>query len=105
MRRRCGAQPRGRLRLARVLVAMMQVRVVWMFVPHRRVMMPVTMWLAGGIASAMSVLVMRVVDVIVFVVHRLVSVLMFVAFGEVQPDADAHQYRSANKRHGDRLPE
>ncbi len=88
-----------------VPMPMMQIRIVRVLVPHRRVMMPVSMGFAGGISSAMSVLVMRVVDVIVFVVHRRVSVLMFVAFGEVQPDADAHQYRSANKRHGDRLPE
>lgn len=84
---------------------MVKVRVVRVLVPHRRVVMPVGMGLAGWLAIAMGVLVVGVMDVIVFVIHWLVSVLMFVTFGEVQPDPDPHEQCSADKWQGDRFSE
>jgi hypothetical protein len=84
---------------------MVQVRVVRVLVPHRRVVVPVSMGLASRLAIVMGVLVVFVVDVIVFVIHRLVSMLMIVAFGEVEPDADPHEHCGADKRQGDRFSE
>ena len=55
-----------------MIVAMVEVGVVRVFVPHRGVVMPVAVGLAGGVARPMSVLVVLVVNVAVLVVQRVV---------------------------------
>ena len=47
--------------------------------------------LAGRVVGAVLVLMMFVVDVGVRMLHRLVHVLMLVALGEMQPNANGHQ--------------
>jgi len=46
------------------------------FVHHWRVMMPMAVRLAGRIVRAVRVLVMRVMDVPMFVIHRFMCVFM-----------------------------
>lgn len=54
-----------------VIVAVVEVRVVRVFVTHRRVVMSMAMGLAGGVQRTVGVLVMRVVNVAVLVVQGL----------------------------------
>lgn len=54
----------------------MQVRVVRVSVDHRRVPVPVAMRLAGRIVRPVRVLVMRVVGMAMFMLHRFMRVLM-----------------------------
>ena len=84
---------------------MMEIRVVWMTVHERLVPVRVTVRLARRIIGRMSVLVMFVVDMEVLVLHHLVRVLVFMAFAQVQPHAEAHQYRADHQRYGRRLVE
>jgi hypothetical protein len=72
-----------------VLVAMMQIGVVNVFVQERFVTMPVCMRLAHS--PVMQVKMMLVMDVAVLVFDRIVLVLMVMAFGQMYPDAKAHQ--------------
>ena len=72
-----------------VLVAMMEVRVVRMPVPEPVMPMPVRMRL--GRRPLVDVLMMLVVDMPVFVFDRLVRMVMLVAFGQMQPDAERHK--------------
>ena len=51
-----------------VTVPVVQVWVVRMLVPHRSVVMPMAVGLAGRITGAVGVLVMLVVNVAVFVI-------------------------------------
>src|SRR4051794_35155243 len=74
-----------------VFVAVVDVRVVRMAVADRLVAVRVAVGLAGRVAGEVLVLVVLVVAVQVIVLHRLVFVLVFVALGQVQPHADAHQ--------------
>ena len=61
----------------------MQVRVMRMGVAQRRMAVPVRMWFADR--PVMHVPVMRVVPMAVLVFEPLVLMLVFVAFGEMQP--------------------
>ena len=53
----------------------------------------------------MFVPVMLVVKVGVRVRRRIVKVLVLVALGEMQPDADAHERPAGQQRNGQRLAE
>ena len=75
-------------------VPMMDVWIVRMLVSHGRVMMPVRVRFAGGIVGPVFVLMVRVVDVPVLVVHRFVLVVVAVGFREVEVKPDCHQYAS-----------
>ena len=66
-------------------MAVMQVGIVGMPVDQADMLVPVAMRLTGGIVGAMRVLVMRVVDVAVRVLHRFVDVIMLVALAEMKP--------------------
>ena len=50
-----------------------------------------SVWFTGRIAGTMRVLMMLVVTMPVFMLHRLVNVLMLMTFGQMQPEAEAHQ--------------
>lgn len=72
-------------------MAMMQIRVMRMFVPHRLVFMPMRMRL--GYMTVMMMLVMFVVHMPVFVRERFVKMFVLMPFGEMQPKPKSHQQR------------
>ena len=65
--------------------------------------MAVGVRLAGRIVRRVHVVVMRVVNVLVLVFHRFVTVLMRVSFAEVQIETDAHENGCRGKLRTDRL--
>ena len=69
-----------------MLMAMVEVGVVRMPVPEPFMPMPMRMWLCQR--SVMAVLVMFVVDVLVFVLDRLVRMFMAMSFGQMKPEAE-----------------
>ena len=89
-----------------------------MLVYRRLVPMPVLVGLVAGPSKRMGVLVVRVMDMAVTVLHRLMHMFMLMVFGEVQPHTPRHQrsrdpecrrgrfaenhegYRCANERRG-----
>ena len=71
-------------------MAVVQIRIVRVSVPQWRVPMRVGVRLAGRIVRPVRVLVVRVMNVPMLVLERLMDVLVLVPLGEVQPDADAH---------------
>ena len=75
-----------------MVVAMVQVRVVGMPVLKPLVAMRVRVRLAGRVDEVVIVLMMRIVDVAVFVRQRLMDMLMRVPLGQVDRDADSHQH-------------
>ena len=84
-----------------VFVAVMKVRVVRMPVPER--LMPVPVCMRLGHCAFVAVLMMRVVDVAVLVLGRLVRVVMLMAFGQMQPEAKSHQRAGEDELNRDRL--
>ena len=61
------------------------------------VLMAVGVRFARRIAGSVFVLVVLVVIVKVLVLHRLMNVPMFVAFGNVQPDAYEHENAQSSR--------
>jgi len=79
----------GALRL--VPMAVMEVGIVHVLVPHRLVLMPMGVRL--GDWSVVVMLVMFVVDMPVLVRERFMKMFVLVPFGEMQPKAKPHQQR------------
>ncbi len=73
-----GSWPNEPAWLAGVTVAMMKVGKVRVIVTHRRVPMPMGVGLARGLTRLVDVLMMLVVDVTMFMIHRFVGMLMHV---------------------------
>ena len=80
---------------------MMEVRIVRMPVPEPVMPMPVRMRL--GRRLFVDVLMMLVVDMPVFVLDRLVGMVVLVAFGQMQPEAERHKRPGEDQLNGDRL--
>lgn len=59
--------------------------------------MPVAVGLAGGPVIGMRIMMMRTVEMGVFVLHRFVGVAMFMVLGEVQPDTPGHEASSGQE--------
>lgn len=93
----CGIVKSGVSDGLRVSMRVMHVGHVGVLVSHTLMPVLVCVWLAGRIVGAVGMLVMRVVDVSVRVLHLLVIMLVLVMLGEVQPDADAHQQSGRRK--------
>jgi len=74
-----------------MLVAMMDVRVMGMGMPHRRVEVRVAVGFPCGVVGTMRVLMMLVVDVAVVVKHFFVFVHVFVALRQVEPHTYTHE--------------
>ena len=72
-------------------MTVVNVGIVGMGVGHRLVRVRVAVRLSGRVVGGMFVLVVFVMDVAVFMLHRLVLVLVFVPLRKVQPDAHAHE--------------
>ncbi len=70
---------------------MMEVRVVRMPVHQSDVAMPMSVRFTGWITGAMRMLMMLVVTMPVFMLHRLVNVFVLVPLSQMQPEAEAHQ--------------
>ena len=73
-----------------MLMPVMNVWVMRMGMSQPRVLVAMGMRFASRIVKRMRVLMMLVVVVEMFVFHRVVDVLVFVSFGDVQPNADQH---------------
>jgi hypothetical protein len=84
-----------------VFMAMVDVRIVRMPVPKRFMPVPVRMRLRHR--SSVSVLMMRIVEMAVLVLDRLVRVFMRMPFGQMQPDAERHQQARNDQLRRDRL--
>ena len=76
---------------------MVRVGRVRMRMRQRRMVVKVIMRLAGLVGRLVLVLVMRVVDVPVRVLHAAVDVLVRMALGEMQPDSQCHQGAGAER--------
>jgi hypothetical protein len=72
-----------------MLMAVMEVRIVWMLVAHGLVPMRMRMRLCHR--PVMRMLVMRIMHVAVLVLNRLMNMLMVMAFGKVKPNTDRHE--------------
>ena len=83
----------------------MQIRVMRVPVDQARVLVPMGVRLAWRIGRTMRVLMVLVVRMRMIVRGRLVDVLVFVCFGDVQPDTDCHQYGCRGELLRDRLVE
>jgi hypothetical protein len=89
---RAKSSPAGH-RLARLVrVTVMDVRVVWMAMNEPRVSVHVDVRLPFRVVRSVSVRMVFVMEVPVLMDQRLVGMLVFMAFGQVEPDADAHEY-------------
>ena len=81
----------------------MHIRVMRMPVHERLMGVLVRVRLEPIPLEGMSVLMMGIVAMGVRVSHRLVSVLVLVHLGQVQPDSDGHERRRQPERPRDRL--
>ena len=70
----------------------MQVGIMRVLVHHRRVAVRMGVRFARRIGRRVRVPVVLVVRVPVLVLHRFVDVLVIVALGDMEPDADNHQH-------------
>ena len=82
-------------------MAMVDVRVVRMPAPKRFMPTPVRMRLRHR--SFVSVVMMVVVEMAVLVLDWLVSMVMGMPFGQMQPDAERHQQARDDQLRSDRL--
>ena len=73
-----------------MLVSVMRIREVGMRMSHRRVTMPVSMRNIVRHRLVVLMLVMLIVNVLMLVLERFVRVLVFVMFGQMQPNARRH---------------
>ena len=76
-----------------VIVPMVHIRIVCVRVCCRFVVMLMCMWFSAVPRKRVLVLMMRIVPMRMAMRHRFVHVFMFVALGEVQPNAAHHQCR------------
>ena len=88
-----------------MLVHMVHVRHVRMRVSHWAVLMEMRVRLARRVQRTVRMLMMRVVHMRVCVRHRLVNVLMLMAFGEMQPYPRRHERARDDELRRHRLAE
>ena len=74
----------------RVIVPMVQVRVMRMAMHQRTMLVPMGVRFAGRDAGGVLVLVMLVVAVTMLVRQHRMRMLVIVPFGQVQPQSQAH---------------
>lgn len=79
-----------------MFVAVVQIRIMRMAVDEARMLVPVRMRLGPRI-RAMLMLVVRVMDMEMFVLHRLVGMFVHVLLGQMQPQADRHQHAAGDE--------
>ena len=86
-------------------MTMVQIGKVTMAMSQWLVPMPMAMRFAVRLARPVVVLVMRVMDVTVFMFERFMAMVMLMALTEVQPDADSHQRGGNQQRYRNLLAE
>ena len=74
-----------------MIVSVMNVRVMRMRVPHRKVFVRMTVRFARRVIRAVFVSMVFIVDVTMVVRHRLVVVFVLVTLGQMQPHSHAHE--------------
>lgn len=84
---------------------MVDIRKMRVLVRHGVVRMVVTVGLRAIPLRLMLMLVVLIVYVLMHVLQWLVGMLMFVPFGQVQPDTNAHKYACQPEGRGSRFPE
>jgi hypothetical protein len=72
-------------------MAVMQIGIMRMSMYEGRVSVPVAVRLARGLVRPMPVLVMLVMNMLVFVLHCFVGVLVVVSLRQVQPESEPHE--------------
>jgi len=72
-------------------MTVMEVREVRMAMREPSMAVAMGIWLSRRVVRCVCMLVMRVMDMSVLVLHRLMLVLMFVPLDEMQVEADAHE--------------
>jgi hypothetical protein len=85
-------------------VPMVQVRIVWMSMHHRRMPVYVDMRLAGRVIRSVIMVVMLVMHMGMPVQHLLMRMLMLVVLDKMQPQAHAHQHGGGNQPDSEGLP-
>jgi len=80
---------------------MMRIGEMQVRVRQRRMSMPVTVFGSRLHRSVVCVLMVLVVNVLVYMLHRFMRVLVLVPLGKVQPNAKSHQRSSQKQGHGD----
>jgi hypothetical protein len=86
-------------------MAVMQIGIMRVLVPHRLVAVGMGVRLSWRIVRGVRVAVMLVMGVTMLVRQRLVDVIVLVPLGKVQIETDAHQDRRRHKTAGQRLGE
>ena len=81
----------GMRHLGSMLMAMMDIRVMRVFVRDARVPMKMAVRLLAAPLKIMFMLVVCIVNVAMRMFQRFMRMFMGVVFGQVQPDAQAHQ--------------
>lgn len=88
-----------------VVMAVMQIGVMRMLVPHRFMPMGMGVRLAEGIVRAVRMAVMLVMSVTMPVRHHLMDVLVLMMLRQMQIESNAHQGRSRDENAGQWLGE
>ena len=86
-----------------MLVAMMKIRVVRMCVGQLIMAMGVSMRFPGRIIRGVGMLMMFIVPVRMLMSHRLVMMLVRMAFGQMQPNPYHHETAGKPEKNGRRL--
>ena len=76
-----------------------------MFVAQRLVTVPVRMRFSDRLVVSVLVMVMVVMHMSMLVFERFVGMVVFVSFGEVQPEPDCHQHASGGQLQGEPVAE
>jgi hypothetical protein len=74
-----------------MLVKVMHIGRMRVLVPESLVTVPVGVWLARWIIGAVHMLMVFVVNVPMGMLHGLMHMLVIVRFGEMEPNANAHE--------------
>ena len=82
---------------------MVNVGVMWVRMKRGLVPVRMAMMFAGRVIRTVGVLVMVIVGVEVFMLHRFVLMIVFMAFGQVQPNSRCHEDGGETEADGQRV--
>ena len=88
-----------------VLVPMMQIGIMRVLVPDRKMVVPMSMRLASGIAGRVHMLMVGIMEMPMLVLQSLMFMLVLVRFREVQIEAGRHQDPRADQASRDLFSE
>ena len=80
-----------------VAVAMMQIGIMRVLVPHRKMVVPMSMRLTNGIAGCVRMLVVGIMGMPMLMLQSLMSMFVRVRFREVQIEAERNQRPRADQ--------